>query len=178
VGDAEVLCPYDRGAIVDRRADIRELPGGGWRVVFPPEPRFAWQAGRTDLVPWAPLPERMVLVRRPVHVIEAVPRDRYYLYGKLVLRLEQGSYVGCYNSKYDWQGEIMNTYTPRRWICSRRSKRRFWYTAAQFTLSQNFRLDRATVSYPFADDPSTPADSLIPMDHRLFDYQTMVQRGR
>jgi hypothetical protein len=33
------------------------------------------------------------------------------------------------------------------------------------------------VSHPAADDPATPADSLIPLDARLFDYQSMVQRG-
>jgi hypothetical protein len=123
----------------------------------------------------------MALVRRPVHIVEGVPRDRYYLYGKLVLRLEKGSYVGCYNSKYDWRGEILNTYTPLRgaWFKVDEAKD-VWrpYTEAQFTLSQNFKLDRATASYPYADDPSTPSDSLISIDPHLFDCQSLVGRGR
>jgi len=44
--------------------------------------------------------------------------------------------------------------------------------------SQNFKLDRATASYPFGDGPSVPADSLIPLDAKQFDSQALVQQGR
>jgi uncharacterized protein DUF1329 len=180
LGERDMLCLYDRGAIVDGEHDIRPLPGGGWRIVYPAKPRFAWQAGDGRLLPWAPLSERTVLVRRPVHVVEAVPRDPYYLYGRLVLRLEKGTYVGCYNSKSDWQGQVLNTFTPLRGAWFRASADGPWrpYAAAQLALSQNFKLDRATAVLPSSDDPSTPSDSLIPLDAALFDYQAMVQKGR
>jgi hypothetical protein len=45
-------------------------------------------------------------------------------------------------------------------------------------MAQNWKLDRATASYPYRDDPSVPADSLITIDTKLFDYQSMVQFGR
>src|SRR5438477_6041152 len=66
VGEAEMLCLYDRAAVIEGAHDIRPLPGGGWRAVFPPRPRFGWQDPRAGVVAWAPLAERTVLVRRPV----------------------------------------------------------------------------------------------------------------
>jgi hypothetical protein len=45
-------------------------------------------------------------------------------------------------------------------------------------MAQNWKLDRATASYPYRDDPSVPSDSLITIDAKLFDYQSMVQFGR
>ena len=179
VGEAEMLCLYDRAAIIEGAHDIRPLPGGGWRAVFPPRPRFGWQEPRAGVVAWAPLPERTILVRRPVSVVEGVPRDPYYLYGKIVLRLEKDTYAGCYNSKSDWKGEALNTYTPLRgaWFRVGESSWRP-YTAAQFTLSQNFKLDRATASHPYADGPEVPSDSLIPLNPQLLEYEALVRRGR
>ena len=179
VGDAEMLCLYDRAAILQGEHDIRPVAGGGWRVVSAPGPRFAWEAPDAGLVSWAPLPSRTVLVKRTVHIVEAVPKDRYYLHGRLVLRLEKGTYVGCYNSKFDWKGSLLNTYMPLRGVWFRVGDASWRpYTAAGFTLSQNFKLDRATASHPDADAPTVPSDSLIPMDSSLFDFQSMVQRGR
>src|SRR5262249_56190961 len=51
VGDAEMLCLYDRAAILQGEHDIRPVAGGGWRVVSAPGPRFAWEAPHP-----APLP--------------------------------------------------------------------------------------------------------------------------
>ena len=181
VGEGDMLCLRDRAAVVEGRQDIRKLPEGGWRAVYPPKPRFGWQAHNDKLVSWAPLPERTVLVREHVYRIEAVPRDTYYLYGKIALRLEKGTFRGCYNSKSDWRSTVLNTYTPLRGAYFKMEDGKGpWreYNEAQFTMAQNWKLDRATVSYARTDDPSNAADSLITIDAKRFDYQSMVEYGR
>jgi len=181
VGQGEMLCMVDRAATVDGTHDIRPVPGGGWRAVFPPKPRFAFQTKDSKLVGWAPLPDRTALVKRPVYIVEAVPRDEYYLYGKILLRFDKDGYWGCYNSKYDWRSNMLNTYTPLHgpWFKLDEGKGPWRpYSESQFTMSQNWKLDRATASFPFADDPNTPTDSFIPIDAKVFDYQALVEHGR
>ena len=122
-----------------------------------------------------------MLVRTPVWIIEAVPRDNYYLYGKITLRLEKDSYRGCYNSKADWRDAILNTYTPLygAWFKVADGKGPWrQYSEAQFTMAQNFKLDRATSSQPFKDDEFNPLDTLIKLDEARFDYQSLVSHGR
>jgi hypothetical protein len=178
VGTGEMLCLHDRTAVVEGRHDVRSLPGGGFRAVYPKKPRFAWQQAGGGLAGWAPLPERTALVRHRVYLVEGTPRDRYYLYGKLALRFKQDGYSGCYNSKSDWRGEVLNTYTPLQgsWFEVVKGVYR-QYSESQFTMSQNFKLNRGTTSYPF-DDPSNPSDSLVTHDAALFSYEKMIQRGR
>jgi hypothetical protein len=57
---------------------------------------------------WRPLASEFVLLKRPVWIVEGTPKDRYYLYGKPLLRFDKESWRGTYNSKYDWQGQILN----------------------------------------------------------------------
>src|SRR5262249_31835540 len=115
IGDGEELFLLDKASVVDSVEDLRPLPKGGWRAVYPDKPRFAYQ--RPDFnaetqMAWAPVTENCVLVKRPVWILELTPRDRYYLYGKLILRLDKENWYGSYNSKYDWQGNIINSYLP------------------------------------------------------------------
>src|SRR5581483_4297700 len=102
VGEGDMLCLRDKASVVDGKHEFKKLPGGGWRGIYPAKPRFGWQAKDTKVVAWAPLPERTVLTRQHVYQLEAVPKDSYYLYGKIALRLEKETFRGCYNSKSDW----------------------------------------------------------------------------
>jgi Fe-S cluster assembly iron-binding protein IscA len=57
---------------------------------------------------WAPV--GMALAKRPVWIVEATPKDKYYLYGKVQLYVDKETYQGVYNRKFDWRDELMNTY--------------------------------------------------------------------
>ena len=50
-------------------------------------------------LPWAPV--SAVLARRPASVIEAVPKDPNYLYGRIVLRIDTENFRGSWATKYD-----------------------------------------------------------------------------
>src|SRR5205823_1885356 len=46
----------------------------------------------------------------PIWLIEAVPNDRYYLYGKLVFGIDRETYKVCNVVKYDWRGQAMGVF--------------------------------------------------------------------
>src|SRR5262249_37572788 len=114
VGDGEVLMLMDREALLEKKSNLHTLPGGGTEGIDSLRPRFAFQSdtGRNEGVAWRPLDTEFVLVKRPIWLVEGIPKDRYYLYGKLVLRFDKESWRGTYSSKYDWQGQILNSYLP------------------------------------------------------------------
>src|SRR5262249_43225341 len=150
VGEGEELFMLDKAAVVDGVEDLRPLPKGGWRAVYPDKPRFDYQ--RPDFnsgkqMAWAPVTENYVLVKRPVWTVELTPKDHYYLYGKLILRFDKENWYGSYNSKYDWKGNILNSYLPLHGAWFKKGDDYRGYGAGLFTLSQNFRLERATASF-------------------------------
>src|SRR6185369_3331885 len=59
-------------------------------------------------VAWAP--SEAGLAKRSMWVIEAIPRDKYYLYGRIELWIDAETWDGAWNRKYSWEGEPMATY--------------------------------------------------------------------
>jgi len=86
-----------------------ELPDGGWRDVYKRAPIVGFQDPKWKGSPWAPL--NYALARRPCWIIEGVPKDSYYLFGKIQLYIDKETYHGAYNRKFDWKGELLNTYS-------------------------------------------------------------------
>ncbi len=64
------------------------------------------------VVAWAPV--NFVLVQRPLWVIEGVPRDPYYLYGKIQLNIDKENFRGAWNRKFNWEGDsdFLVSYQP------------------------------------------------------------------
>ena len=50
------------------------------------------------------------LAKRKFWVVEGVPHDKYYLYGKIELWIDAESWIGAFNRKYSWKNELLNTY--------------------------------------------------------------------
>ena len=166
----------DREALLEKKANLRRLPDGGTEGTDSLRPRFAYQTGDSGGLAWRPLEKEFVLVKRPVWIVEAIPRDRYYLFGKLVLRFDKESWRGTYNSKYDWQGQILNSYLPLYGPFFDIDGEWRSYAAALFTMAQNFKLNRATVSYA---DPEHPKyQSRIPYPDGFFTIDAMMRRGK
>ena len=47
---------------------------------------------------------------RPVWIVEAVPKNPYYLYGKQVMYFDKDNFRGYWKSKYDWKGNVLMNY--------------------------------------------------------------------
>jgi hypothetical protein len=178
IGDGEVLQLIDRESLLEGKFNLRQLPEGGTEGTDSLRPRFAYQAdnGDPEGVAWRPLETEFVLIKRPVWIVEGVPKDRYYLYGRIVLRFDKEGWSGTYNSKYDWQGQILNSYMPVYGPYFNIGGEWRRYAAALFTMSQNWKMNRATVSYA---DPKNPRyQSRISYPDGFFNIDKLMQKGK
>jgi hypothetical protein len=178
VGEGEILVLVDREALLEQKANVIRLPEGGNEATDSLRPRFAYQLpnGPGQGVAWRPLDTEFVLIKRPVWIVEGVPNDRYYLYGKIVLRFDKQTWRGTYNSKYDWQGQILNSYLPVHSPTFDIAGEWRGYAACQFTMSQNWKMNRATVSY---SDPNNPKNQTrIKFPDNFFTIDNLMRQGK
>lgn len=175
VGEQDLLVLFDRPSF-ENPAALQRLPGGGWRMVVPGGARVGFQVPDWPGAPWCPMQE--ILVRRPHWVVEAVPKDPYYLFGKLVLRFDKDLFMGSYSSKYDWKGNLITSYSAIRTNIVKAAPGELWgWVGGAVALALNWKLDRATTAGLVAGE-DVPMDSRIPLAPSLFSLQHMMERGR
>jgi hypothetical protein len=175
-GHRDALKLTDPDAL-DGKVVRRELPGGGWRTVFANNDRtVGFQVKGWKGVAWAPVAAG--LAKRKVWVIEGVPKDKYYLYGRIELWVDDYTYTGAWNRKFSWQGDLLNTYQvsgpptapfndKERWLGST-----FGYQCAE-----NVKAHRATQAGLVA--PGDVAnDRRMPLAPSFFDYNTLNRFGK
>jgi hypothetical protein len=176
VGRRDALRMTDPDALAGKVVR-RPLPGGGWRTPFSNNDRtFGAQVKDWKGIAWAPVAGG--LTKRKVWVLEAVPKDHYYLYGKIELWIDDYTYEGAWNRKFSWQGDLLNTYqvtgppsvpfnATERWLGST-----FGYQTAE-----NVKASRATVAGPSMPG-DVPQDRRLPLQPSFFDYQTLNRFGK
>lgn len=177
VGEAEVyrFCdPYSLGG----KVDVRELDDGGWRMLLRDDPMVGYQDPRWEGLAWAPV--SMALAKRECWIIEGVPKDRYYLYGKVQLYIDKETYQGAYNRKFDWNGELVNVYGVVGLLnMAPDGKNYFRGFATTWQGAENLKLGRATVAGPPpADWKDPPADYGIAPSPAFFDHRTLIRFGK
>jgi hypothetical protein len=103
--DALVLAdPASLAGAVTRRA----RPDGSIEESWPPGQKVVgYQDGAWRGVAWAPLAP--VLVRRKLWVLQAVPRDPYYLFARIELGVDQETFQGATSRKFDGQGGLLRS---------------------------------------------------------------------
>ena len=151
----------------------------GWRLSYPPTTLIAsqkedWKAGEGQ-VAWAP--EQIALVPRPVWIVEATPRNPYYLYGKQVMYFDKENFRGYWKSKYDWKGNVlMNYQVPESLIYKidgAPQNMRLSY-AGGVAIMNNVKEDRATVSgLPVAD-----TDVWVDIPDQIYEVERIVRYGK
>lgn len=175
VGQQDMLVLFDRASF-EEPAQLERLPSGGWRMVVPDRPRLGFQVPDFPGAPWCPIGE--ILMRRPQWVVEAVPKDPYYLYGKLVFRFDRDVFLGSYSSKYDWQGNLVASYAAIRTNVVKVGPGEFWgWAGSAVATALNWKHDRATAA-GIAIGEAIPADSRLPLDPSQFSLQRLHALGR
>ena len=175
VGEQDLLVLFDKPSFTDP-AQLERLPDGGWRMEIPGGARVGFQVPGWNAAAWCPVQE--VLVRRPHWVIEAVPKDPYYLFGKLVFRFDKEMFMGSYSSKYEWQGRLIGSYSAIRTNIVKAAPGELWgWAGGAVAVALNWKLDRATTAGIVAGK-NVPADSRIPLAPNLFSLQRLSERGR
>src|SRR5262249_38940194 len=117
-------------------------------------------------------------IRRPHWVVEAVPKDPYYLFGKIVLRFDKDIFLGSYSSKYDAQGNLLASYAAVRTNIIKVGPGELWgWAGGAVALALNWRLARPTTAV-IVPGQNVPADSRIPLSPSLFSLQRLMDKGR
>ena len=156
----------------------RALPGGGWRTVSINNDRsVGFMLKDWDGVAWAPTAG--ALAKRKFWVIEGVPKDKYYLYGRIELWIDDHSWQGAWNRKFSWQNELLNVYQVMGFASADfNDKERFWGSTQGFQCSENIKAERATVSGMNGRGADPANDRRIPLQPGFFDYNTLNRFGK
>jgi len=107
VGEREALVLADPASLSGKAERKGDAAGGiveswpaGQKVIGYQDPTWKGLA-------WAPVAP--VLVRRKLWVVEAVPRDPYYLYARIELGLDQETFQGATSRKFDGRGVLLRS---------------------------------------------------------------------
>ncbi len=179
-GETEVLRLVDPGSFEDK-AHQQLLPGGGWRSVWPEMPVAGYQDPTWKGIAWAPVPAG--LAKRPVWIIEGVPKDRYYLYGKVELYIDKETYQGAWNRKYNWQGELVNTLQVlayQRMPVTRADGKveSLWGSTFSYQCAENLKLNRATLGGLLPKGKDVANDRRISYAPSFFDSGALQRFGK
>ena len=153
---------------------------GGWDTRWPDIPFIGYMKPGWKGVAWAPVAP--ALAKRRFYVIEGVPKDRYYLYGKLEMYIDASSFQGAWDRKFDWKGQLMNVhqvlgYNPMRVT---RPDGTIDYNQGSnmaYQTNEAIKLNRATV----AGIKTTPASRFLqraPIDEQVFDLDALAHQGK
>jgi hypothetical protein len=156
------------------------LPSGGWRAVWPDMPYIGYMDPAWKGIAWAP--RTAGLAQRRFYVVEGVPKDRYYLFGKLELYIDAVSFQGAWNRKFDWKGELMNSFQVMAW--NPQSIKRpdggtdFVQGSNQaYQTVEAVKLRRATVA-GIKSGPTAGFDGRITFRHGEFDLDSLSRYGK
>ncbi len=178
VGEQDVLRLVDPYSLAGEFKRV-EVPDGGWRDVYKRVPIVGFQDSKWKGSAWAPL--NYALARRPCWIIEGAPKDSYYLFGKIQLYVDKETYHGAYNRKFDWKGELLNSYSVSAALNGRLADRDDYYDAGLlvgYQTAENVKLNRATVSTLDIDRDDPPSDRRIQLDPQFFTLQTLGRLGK
>lgn len=159
-------------------AELFALPEGGWRILWKDLPRVGADDPTWKGLPWAPV--SAVLVRRPVWVVEGVPKDPNYLHGRIIFRFDAETSLGTWASKYDRAGTLVGSYQVSQGGYYTLDGGRNYVTASGVgaQIAENLLFKRATVAVFPPRDPENPADYRLPLPADLFDPDVLVRLGR
>ena len=176
VGRREGLRFTDPDSIAGKAKRVA-LPGGGWRTPFVDNDRTAgFQVKDWKGLAWAPV--AAALTKRNMWVLEGVPKDKYYLYGKIELWIDDYTYAGAWNRRFSWKGELMNTYQiTMPSTAPFNDKERWWASTFAYQCAENVKQNRATLA-GIQPAPDSPQDRRLPLKPSMFGYQSLAAAGK
>jgi hypothetical protein len=155
--------------------------GGGWRANWAEDLKILGYMDPTwKGLAWAP--RSAALAKRRFWIIEGVPKDRYYLYGKIELYVDKENYQGAWNRKFSWQGELLNTLQIMAYKLqpyTRPDGTVDWINGSNmsFNVAENIKANRATVAGLKAD-PKAALDTHVTFEPAFFDMNSLSRFGK
>jgi hypothetical protein len=131
-------------------------------------------------IAWAPT--KGALTKRRFYVVEGVPKDRYYLYGKIQLYIDTIAFQGAWNRKFGWKGELLNTFQVMAWMphqVMRPDGTADFVQGANmaFQCAESIKAHRATVA-GIKSTPKAVYDSRVTFNPRLFQLDSLSRFGK
>jgi Protein of unknown function (DUF1329) len=159
---------------------VDPAPGGGWIVLTDLNPPTAgYRTPGWTGVAWAPVDP--ALAKRAFWVVEGVPRDKYYLYGRLELWIDAETWAGAWNRKFTWQGEHIATYQMTG-VANQRAgapPHPEWLPVGTmaWACAENSKMNRATLG-GVRPDPTSAFYRRMPVEANLFDSMALTRFGK
>lgn len=167
---------------LEGKANDKWLPGGGWRAEWDHSLKvIGFEDPDWKGVAWAPIGPQ--LAKRPMYILEATPKDKYYLYGKVQLYVDRETYQGAYNRKFSWNGELLNTYYVLGFLSHKFTRpdgqvEWLWGSNMGYQTAENIKMNRATVSGQLAPGKDPANDRRVTYDPSFFDFTTLQRFGK
>ena len=160
--------------------DFDQFANGGWRAQWPDLKFIGYMDSSWRGVAWAPT--GAALAKRRFYVVEGVPKDKYYLYGKIELYIDKLSFQGAWNRKFGWRDELLNTmqvmaYNPHTVV--RPNGKKDWVQGSNmaFQCAEALKLDRATVA-GIKSSPTSGFDGRIVFEPARFALESLSRYGK
>jgi len=155
--------------------------GNGWNTEWPDIPFVGYMDSNWKGIAWAPT-GGAVLSKRKFWIIEGVPRDRYYLYGKLQLYMDTVTFQGAWLRKFGWKDELLAIHQVLGWnpIAFTRPNGKVEYNEGSnqaFQCIENLKLNRATVA-GIKSSPTAPFMGHIKFDPGTFELDALARSGK
>lgn len=156
------------------------LPRGGWRVNWPDLQFLGYMDPEWTGIAWAP--RTGALAKRDHWVIEGTPKDRYYLYGKLDMYIDEVTFQGAWDRKFDWGGELLNTYQVLNFIPKKVTRPSGQVDFVQgsnmaFQCAESIKNNQATVA-GIKSSPKSGFDSHVQFEPSFFDTNSLSRFGK
>lgn len=114
-----------------------------------------------------------------MYLAEAIPRDKYSLYGRLVPWIEAETYSGAYHQKFNRKGEHVLTYAvlglPNHMTPD--GLETVPVTTQTWAGAENLKMKRAPLAGA-RDDEKSPFDRRVSIDPSIFDAGALVRFGK
>ncbi len=180
VGQADYLRFVDE-ANLRGEAKAKWVEGMGWDTEWPDIPFVGYMDKNWKGIAWAPT-GGAALSKRKFWIIEGVPRDRYYLFGKLQLYIDATTYQGAWDRKYGWKDDLLAVHQVLSWnpMPFTRPNGKVDYNEGSnqaYQCIENLKLNRATVS-GMKSSPTSPAYSHIKFDPMIFNQSALSRSGK
>jgi hypothetical protein len=179
VGEREGFVLVDPASLTGS-AKRKGLPNGGIVEEWEPGQKVAgYQDPDWKGVAWAPVAP--VLVKRKLWVVEATPKDPYYLFAKVEIALDQETFAGTITRKFDAQGALLRTLQFLSYASSpiEAGGESLILPASSmgFILAENQKAGRATIA-----GTAPPGESVherrIPIDPGVFSLDRLGATGK
>lgn len=152
----------------------------GWRANWPDLQFVGYMDPEWKGIGWAP--KAGALTKRDHWLIEGVPKDRYYLYGRMELYIDKITFQGSWDRKFGWKDDLLNTYQVMAFIpraVTRPDGKVQYIQGSQmaFQCAENIKAHQATVA-GIKSTPKSGFDSHIIFDPLFFDTNSLSRYGK